>query len=222
MHLALCIVAAGVGLCFGWFVPRIQHRLYSKPEYREHPATGRKLLALRAFLALTCGAAGALAFRPGHYAFGPALLTAVFSFALLVTASTDFERRIIPNVVSYPAIVAALAFSWAWPDRSVTAILTGGGLALGIAIGLFALGLVAGGLFGGGAALGMGDAKLIVLIGFLAGWPAVTDALIYGVLAAGVVSVVLLVRGGAHQRFSYGPYLVAGSLVVMLFPHPFV
>jgi len=222
VHIALCIVAGCAGLSFGWFVPRIQHRLYSKPEYREHPATGRKLVVLRLFLALSCGAAAALAFRPGHYAFGPALLTALFSFALLVTASTDFERRIIPNLVSYPAIVAALAFSWAWPDRSVTAIVLGGGLAIAIAVALFALGLVAGSLFGGGAALGMGDAKLVIWIGFLAGWPAVTYALIYGVLAAGVVSVVLLVRGGAHKTFSYGPYLVAGSLVVMLFPHPFV
>jgi len=222
MRIAFCIAAGLAAAAFGWFVPSVQHRLYSKPEYRENPAAGRTLLALRIFLALSCGAAFALALRPDHYALGPALLTALFALALLVTASTDFERRIIPNVISYPAIVAALAFSWAWPDRSVESIALGGAFAIGVAVALFALGIAVGALLGGGAALGMGDAKLMVWIGVLAGWPAVTSALIYGVLAAGVVSIVLLVRGGARKRFSYGPYLVLGALVVILFPGRFV
>lgn len=222
MHIALCIAAGAVGAAFGWFVPPVQHRLYSRPEYRENPASGRTLLALRIFLTVSCAAASALALRPHHYAFGPAVLTALFALALLVTASTDFERRIIPNLVSYPGIVAALALSWAWPDRSVTDIALGGAFAIGVAVALFALGIAVGALLGGGAALGMGDAKLMVWIGVLAGWPAVTNALVYGVLAAGVISIALLVRGGARKRFSYGPYLVLGALVVILFPGRFV
>lgn len=196
--------------------------LYSRPEYRSNPATGRTLVALRIFLSISCGAAAALALRGGHYGLGPGILTALFALALLVTASTNFERRIIPNLLSYPGIIASVALCWAWPDRSVTAIALGGAFAIGIAMAFFLLGVLVGAFLGGGAALGMGDAKLIAWIGFLAGWPAVTSALIYGVLAAGVVSFALLVRGGARARFSYGPYLVLGALVVLLFfPRPF-
>ena len=222
MSLVESFSAGLVAAALGWCAAGLQYRLYSNAEYRAHPAQGARLLILRLFLSISSGVTVALAFRPGHYDAGPAALTAVFAFALLVTASTDWERRIIPNLVSYPAIGLAIALSWAWPDRSVAAILLGGGFALAVAAVLFALGVAVGALLGGGAALGMGDAKLMVWIGLLTGWPAVMSALVYGVLAAGVVAVVLLFRRGKRSTFSYGPYLVFGALIVMLFPGRFV
>lgn len=216
MEYLAALAAAVVGAAFGWTVAGYQHLLYRQPEHRDNPASGRKLLTLRTFLAAGCALSGALALRPDHYDAGPAVLTLAFCWALFVLSSTDFERRIIPNRLSYPAIVAALVLCWAWPDRSWDAILIGGAVALAIGGGLFVLGL----FFGG--ALGLGDVKLMLLGGLLAGWPAIVTALVIGIVAAGIPGLVLTFRGKGRTYFSYGPYLALGIVVVILWPARFV
>lgn len=223
MEFVLCAAGSGVGVAFGSVAAGLQHHLYRNPEHRAAPASGQKLLLMRVLLGIASGGVIALALRPGHYDIGPALLTAAFGAVLLVIASTDFERRIIPNRLSYPALIAAVLVSWAWPDRTVWDVIGGGGAAFAFAALLFGLGIFVGGAVGaGGAAFGMGDVKLMVLIGLLVGWPLVMTALLFGVLLAGIPSVVLMVAGRGKQFFSYGPYLVAGALIAMLWPGLFL
>jgi len=213
----VAVAAAVCGAAVGGFVPLVQHHLYRTPEQRAKPTTGRRLRVLQLLCALAAGAAWGLAFRPGHYDAGPAALTAAFTLVLVTLSSTDIDRRIIPNRATYPAIIAAIALCWAWPDRSVIDIALGGAFALAIAIAMVALGMVVGGLLGvRDVAFGMGDAKLIVLIGILTGWPGVMTALFYGVLLAGGAALVFLFRRGWRTVFSYGPYLAAGGTIVML------
>jgi leader peptidase (prepilin peptidase)/N-methyltransferase len=217
------VVGILAGLGFGWFAAGWQWRLYRNPEHREHPASGRKLLVMRIGLALACATAGGLALRPEHYDAGPALLTLGFAFLLLVLASTDFERRIIPNRLSYPAIAAAAALYWAWPDRSAREVFEGAGLALGVAGVLFGIGIAAALALGVKAsALGLGDVKLMLLLGLLLGWPAIMSALLFGVVLAGIPGVILTVTGKGREFFSYGPYLVLGAVIPLLFPANFV
>lgn len=217
------IIAAWAGLAAGWLAVGEQHRLYQQSHYRSSPAAGRKRLFLRGFGALATGAAWGLAFRPDHYDAGPAALTAGFAFVLVVLAATDFDRKIIPNRLSYPAIVAAAVFSWAWPDRSVGAIWGGAGFAVAVSAGVFALGLLVGTVLRvKDTPFGLGDVKLIILMGLLCGWPAVMTALLFGAIAAGVPSFALLLAGRPRTVFSYGPYLAAGGVVVLLFPGSFV
>ena len=221
----IVVSAAGAlgGFAFGWFATAYQHLLYREPTFREEHLAGRRLLVARVLLAVACATAAGLALRPDHYDLGPALLTAAFAFSLLVLASADFERKRLPNKLMYPSIVLAMAFSWAWPDRDIQQVIFGAGVAIGIAGVLFAFGMLTGALLGVRAtAFGLGDVKLIVLLGLLCGWPAFFPALLYGVLAAGVVSVALVLRGRSKSVFSYGPYLVLGGLVVLLWPSPFV
>lgn len=219
----MLVPLALLGLAVGWLAAGAQHLLYRQPEFRQAPARGRKLLFLRLFAGLSSAAVLALALRPDHYDAGPAILTAVFGLLLVVASSTDFERRIIPNRITYPAIVAALVFAWAWPDRSLADIALGGAVALGVAAALFLFGILFGGAVGSSATVfGLGDVKLIVLLGLLVGWPAILAALFMGVLAAGIPSVVMLLSGRGRQVFSYGPYLALGGLVVLLFPGRFV
>lgn len=217
MEWPITIGAAGAGLLIGWFAAGYQHLLYRQPEYRQNPADGRKLLIMRAWLALACAGVCGLAFRPDHYDFGPALLTAVFGLALLVLASTDFERRIIPNNLSYPAIGLAAVLCWAWPDRDVNDILIGAGFAIGVAVVLFLVGQAVGSVLGVTATpFGMGDVKLILLLGLLLGWPVVMTALFIGVILAGIPALALMVTGGSRRVFAYGPYLALGGLVGLL------
>jgi leader peptidase (prepilin peptidase)/N-methyltransferase len=212
------VLAAAVAFPLGWLAAANQHRLYREEAFAANPATGRRGLAFRIGVALLSAIVAALAFRPDHYAFLPALLTALFGVAFVVLSSTDLERHRIPNRLSYPAMAAGLAVCWAWPDRSELAILVGLGAALAVGAVFFALGLLAG---RGAAGLGLGDIKLIILIGILAGWPLLVPAVFLGVLIAGVPAIALLVTGRARQMFAYGPYLSLGALAVLLFPSTF-
>lgn len=215
MDSAPAIAAFLVAGIAGWFGAGYQHLLFGDAKLRGEPATGRKLLALRAFLAVSSGVVAALAFRPDHYDFGPALLTALFGACLCVLASTDFDRRRIPDRLTAPAFVLALAFCWAWPDRSVADILLG--TAAGLATGLVLV--VVGGFLGN--AMGIGDGKLMILIGALTGWPAILAALLYGIILGGVMAVAIMVKRGRRSTYAYGPYLAAGGAVVLLFADRF-
>ena len=215
MDLAAMLGAGLFGAVAGWMFPPFQHHLYSETEFRENPASGRTLLLLRLFCAVGAGAGLALAFRPGPYSIGPATLSALILLALVALSSTDFERRRIPNKLTYPAAVFAVAVCWAWPDRSVADIALGGGIAIAVAALMVGLGAVIG---GPGLALGIGDGKLIIVLGLILGWPGIMPALFYGIAGAGVVALVLMVRKGRRATFSYGPYLAAGGAVVLLFP----
>jgi leader peptidase (prepilin peptidase)/N-methyltransferase len=88
---------------------------------------------------------------------------------------------------------------------------------------LFVLGQLVGGAVGTSQTpFGLGDVKLIILLGILLGWPAFLSALLIGVLLAGIPGLVLTVTGKGRSVFSYGPFLVAGGLVVLLFPSAFL
>jgi len=215
VNIAVVVVAALAGAVGGWFIPSFQHRLYTEPEFRVSPASGRRLLALRLFCAVSLAVCLAFNFRPDRYEFGPALLAAVFLAVFVVLSSTDFDRRRIPNKLTYPAMLAALVFCWAWPDRSVADIALGAAAGLAAAVVMVGLGILVG---GGGLGLGIGDAKLILLLGAILGWPRFMPALLYGVLFAGIVAVAFLASRGRKSTFSYGPYLAAGGAILLLFP----
>lgn len=222
MDIAKVAAAAAVGLLLGALAVRWQHLLYRLPEHRAARISGRPLMALQTVIAALAAASAGLAFRPGHYATGPALLTSTFALILLTLSSTDLERKLLPNRLMYPAIALAAAFCWGWPDRSVPAIFGGAAFAIAVAAAVFLFSLPFGAWLRVSTPFGLGDVKLVVLIGLLLGWPAVTTALLYGVVIAGVVSVAFLARRRWRTVFSYGPCLAAGALAVMLFPDRFV
>ena len=70
--------------------------------------------------------------------------------------------------------------------------------------------------------MGMGDVKLALLMGAALGRN-VSVALMIGVLAALVPSVVLLARHGSRARkmaIPFGPFLALGSVVALFAGHP--
>ena len=212
--LALAAVA-GFAVCAAAVTQ--QHWLYRQPEYRSEPLSGRRRRAYMAGAGISGAMAWGLAVRAGD---GDAAGTAVlmlFSTILVVLASTDFERRLLPNRLMYPAFVLAALLCWAWPGHSLTAAWVGAGVAAGAAVLLLVVGLVFGVLLRVRVMpFGIGDAKLIVLIGLIVGWPNMMTALFVGMVAAGIPSIVMIARGQRKSVFSYGPYLAAGALAVML------
>jgi prepilin signal peptidase PulO-like enzyme (type II secretory pathway) len=65
---------------------------------------------------------------------------------------------------------------------------------------------------------GLGDVYLAAMIGAMVRFPLVLSSLILGILLAGVTGVALLMakRVSRKQAIPYGPYLCAGTLVVIL------
>jgi leader peptidase (prepilin peptidase) / N-methyltransferase len=107
-------------------------------------------------------------------------------------------------------LLLAAASGGHWPDLLRAA---GGGLALAAAF--LALAVIS------RAAIGLGDAKLSASLGTMlawSGWPALAAGVFAGFLLAAVYGLGLLVSGRATrgQRIPFGPFMVAGTLLVLL------
>jgi leader peptidase (prepilin peptidase)/N-methyltransferase len=134
----------------------------------------------------------------------------VFVLVLVQVIFFDFEHRLILDRVMFPAMALALVvslFSHPW----------WAGIATGLGVGLlfFLLALVGQAIFKA-EALGFGDVKLALFMGLLVGWPYIVQAVFYGVVLAGVASVVVIVRNRSMKgTIAYGPYLAGGTLIVL-------
>jgi prepilin signal peptidase PulO-like enzyme (type II secretory pathway) len=130
--------------------------------------------------------------------------------ALVVISRHDLERRIIPNRIVVPAWIAVLLAHLALhPHHWVEWLVSSFGA------GLFFLAVVL--AYPGG--MGMGDAKLALLIGAALGYAVVT-ALLLGTVAAGLVAAVMLFREGSTARkraIPLGPFLASAAILVLLF-----
>ena len=144
---------------------------------------------------------------------GQAIVGAVFSALLLALVFTDIERRLLPDRIVLPGMVLAAGLAWLLPEMSALDPLYGGLVGLGIAVALVLLSLP----FGAGA-FGMGDAKLILLLGIMLGPSSVVVAVFAATLSSGLFVAVLLAT--RRRRFGdyvpHGPFLVMGGLVGLL------
>ncbi len=143
--------------------------------------------------------------------FDRAVIDAVTACVLVVLAAVDLERRVVPNQIVLPAAVFVLALnSLLFPDRAAEWV-----LAAGIAGTVFALPALLGLNW-----FGMGDAKLLLLLGAALGW-ATVGAVTLAFLLTLPVSGVLFARAGATARkatIPFAPFLAAGALIVMFVP----
>lgn len=129
-------------------------------------------------------------------------LTAVLAAITL----TDLERRIIPNVIVGFGALLGLAIAGAGDPSSLPERLIAAGIGGGVLF-LIAMAYPRG--------LGMGDAKLVGMMGIYLG-SALAPAMLIGFAAGSVVGVVLLARHGVEGRkkqIPFGPFLALGGLV---------
>jgi len=131
--------------------------------------------------------------------------------ALAVLASvtiTDIRRMVIPNRIVLPAAVAALAFNLAWgPGPRWEYPLAG--------LAAFAFLLVPAVIRPG--AMGMGDVKLALFMGFLLG-RYVAVALFLALIASALIGLGLIATKvrGRKDRIPFGPFLAGGSAVALM------
>jgi leader peptidase (prepilin peptidase)/N-methyltransferase len=129
---------------------------------------------------------------------------------LVPVALIDFDRRLIPNKITLPAAILAIAVGLVLAPAKVPEQLIAGAAAGGFLL-LFALGYPKG--------MGMGDVKLAAVLGLYLG-RSVAPALLIGVLAATVGGIVIMRRAGIREgrktAMPFGPYLALGGVAGLL------
>jgi prepilin signal peptidase PulO-like enzyme (type II secretory pathway) len=172
----------------------------------------RALLPLRS---IVLPAGGAALFATSVAVFddpAPGIAGGVFATLFLTLTLTDLERRLLPNRIIYPAILLAIALCWVWPDTSVVEILIGGLAGIALGLGLFLASLP----FGRGA-FGLGDVKMIALIGFVVGPASLLVGVLVGSVFGGLLAATLLFAR-ARKRTDYmphGPFLAIGAVIAL-------
>jgi leader peptidase (prepilin peptidase)/N-methyltransferase len=137
-----------------------------------------------------------------HVALGLLLVTALVPIALI-----DLEHRLIPNRITLPAAIAAVAAGLALDIGFVPEQLIAGAAAGGFFL-LAALAYPRG--------MGMGDVKLAGVLGLYLG-RAVAPALFIALIAGVLVGALVIARKGASEgrktAVPFGPFLALGGLV---------
>jgi leader peptidase (prepilin peptidase)/N-methyltransferase len=144
-----------------------------------------------------------------------AVIFGAYVVALVLLLATDLDQRLLPDVITLPAIPIAFVVTLAGlnplvpPSVLPIAVV----VALAVPAGLALLARP----FGAGA-IGMGDLKLLVSVGLLAGPLRMFSGVVYGALLAGLVIVVLLVlrRITLKTYIPFGPFLIIGALWAIL------
>jgi prepilin signal peptidase PulO-like enzyme (type II secretory pathway) len=140
-----------------------------------------------------------------------AIVAAIAASVLVVLSAIDIRRRVIPNRIVLPASGLLIAVQLAlFPGR----------VSERLAIGLVAALLFLLPTLAGRAWMGVGDVKLVLLLGITLGWGVVGAVLIAFVLTL-PASLLLMVRSGLAARNTmvpFGPFLALGALAVLFGP----
>lgn len=139
----------------------------------------------------------------------------IFVAILAVAAFADLHDRIIPNeLVLFGLVAWLLAMLLApYPEKSWLQALGGG--AAGFAFFYLLAVLVPGGM-------GMGDVKLVLIMGLFLGLNWIGMALIFAFVAGGILSAALLLgrRIGRKGHLPFGPFLAVGGIITVIWGWP--
>jgi len=165
-----------------------------------------------------------------------AVVAFAFSCAMLVVSFIDLDEGIIPDVVSLPGILVGLAVSALVPGGAgFWNAFAGAGLGGGLLLAVAAAYQRAAGIEG----LGLGDVKLLAMIGAFVGWQSIPAVLLIASIGGslGGVAILLAPRGRARARrvlaslgpaalvrhfrrtpLPFGPFLALGAVTALYVP----
>ena len=155
---------------------------------------------------------GAL-FLGGYYAFGltPLLLVRLlFGCAMIVLFAIDLEHQILPNEITLPGIAVGFVASIFLPPGWTSSL----------------IGLLVGGLFPfliaelyarvrGREGMGMGDFKMLAMVGAFLGWPIVWLTLILSCVLGIVIGggALMISKRGLATRIPFGTFIAVAALI---------
>ncbi len=154
---------------------------------------------------------------------GPTLELAtsfLFCSAMVVLIFTDYDHQILPNLVTIPGTVVGFLFSL-FPG-GVTWISS----LIGLVLGWVAIVAVSKAYLKvrGVEGMGMGDAKMMALVGAFLGWPGVLLVLVVGSFLGSLAGLFLLSsgRGGLQAKLPFGTFLGIAGLLALFFGDPII
>jgi leader peptidase (prepilin peptidase) / N-methyltransferase len=145
------------------------------------------------------------------YGWTPLLgIRLLFACAMIVLFVIDLQHHILPNVITVPGIVFGFILSFFLPPgwfSSLLGIVLGGGVLFAV-MEIYARAR-------GFEGLGMGDVKMLAMIGAFLGWQLMLLTLVLGSLAGSVIGVALMAarRGTMKTALPFGTFLAVGALV---------
>jgi leader peptidase (prepilin peptidase) / N-methyltransferase len=160
--------------------------------------------------------ATAAVFVAMYWSYGPSLMLLVrllFACAMVVLFMIDLQHQILPNVITLPGIAVGFALSGlvgpGWTE-SLIGIAIGGGVLFAIAEVYYRVRHEEG--------LGMGDVKMLAMIGAFLGWKLVLVTLVLSSLVGSIVGVGLIFVGGKSLKYAmpFGTFLAVGAIVASL------
>lgn len=134
----------------------------------------------------------------------------LFASAMIVLFVIDLHHRILPNVITLPGIVIGFVLSVFLPPglrSSLIGIIAGGGVLFAIGEAYYRT--------RGYEGLGMGDVKMLAMIGAFLGWPLMLVTLVLASFAGSAVGIGLLIsrKGDMKAALPFGTFLAVGALV---------
>ncbi len=150
-------------------------------------------------------------FAFGWWSYGPGLpllSKLLFGCALIVLFAIDLEHHILPNVITLPGILVGFILSLftepGWV-ASLLGIFAGGGVLWAVAEVYYRLRHEEG--------LGMGDVKMLAMIGAFVGWKLAVVTLLLASLSGSVIGLALIAarRGTMKYALPFGTFLALGA-----------
>jgi leader peptidase (prepilin peptidase)/N-methyltransferase len=150
-----------------------------------------------------------------YFGHDPWLLYSRLLFTALLVAlfGTDLETQRLPNVLTYSGIVAGLVSSVFLPPGIGSSL---AGAVLGAAVLMFIRWLWR--VWKGVDAMGLGDVKMLAMIGAFLGWRQVGVVLFLASIAGAVIGVSLaMTRGRSMQsKLPFGTFLALAAFAASL------
>ncbi|CAN5792689.1 hypothetical protein BH24CHL6_BH24CHL6_13760 [soil metagenome] len=213
-ELTLLALLAGVaGAACGLFADRLATRW---PEHE--PGVTPRGLNWRSMLVVLAGAAVAAGLVLRWDDPRDLVLLYIYCAALLVLLATDLDQKLLPDLITLPLIVftgVVLLLGWSplageGMDGLLSGILAGLGAPILLAVTDYLL----------RGALGFGDLKLAVSLGFMSGVTRLFSGFLISSLLISVLLIVLLLarRIGLRTAIPFGPILIGAAFLAVLLP----
>jgi leader peptidase (prepilin peptidase) / N-methyltransferase len=151
---------------------------------------------------------------------GPLMVTRLLLVCILIVLfGIDLEHQILPNSITLPGIVIGVLLSTVAPPGlrdALIGVLVGGGILYAIAWGYY--------LWRREEGLGMGDVKMLAMVGAFLGWKAVLVTLVFSSFSGALIGLALIAsqRGNMKLALPFGTFLALGTLVAMFAGEPLV
>ncbi len=155
-----------------------------------------------------------------YYGFTPLLVSRlVFGCALIVLFAIDLEHHLLPNAITLPGIAVGFGFAlFTEPGwlASLLGILLGAGVLYAIAEGYYLVRHEEG--------MGMGDVKMLGMIGAFLGWQLTILTLVMASCAGAIIGLLLIAlkRGDMKYALPFGTFLALGAALAGTAGAPFL